>query len=328
MKKTQHILLILSLLLVSFSCENKELDLEDYCAPCNKVIRVVVNWDDHDKDSRVMRINLLSNTTNVDHYGLDDVPESGAKNIQLTENASYWSYCYDYNATNIYFRNVATCELFEAYCIQATRDTYNNLATPVEGEETVAEPGEFYVHSLKDPFEVEFTPESPDTLILNFCPQNPVREYTFCIRGIKGYKNIQSIRGAISGMRYIYHFKSAEVVNTPGTILFDSGTAGGTDETGYITGKFYSFVSASPNKNRFTIEILSKENKYLTAYWDVSRQMNESETDRPAKLARDGYDILIENKTIPEIPGTTDPDDGNPGFEIGVNDWDNVDIFL
>ena len=71
--------------LVIVGCKNKELDYEDDCTPEGRYIKVVVNWDDHETQSRVMRINLFSETNGVAHYGRDDVPKSGEKVVKLSE---------------------------------------------------------------------------------------------------------------------------------------------------------------------------------------------------------------------------------------------------
>lgn len=326
MKKILFALLIASLF--AGACKNKDLDYEDNCDPDGRAVKVVVNWDDPAKESRVMRINLFSQTEGMSDYGRDDVPKSGTKIIRLTEGCCYLPFCYDYNASNIYFRHETDDEQFEAYCANASRATYDKYASRVDDEETVAEPQEFYVHCPEGTFDVKFTPESPDTLVFHFYPKNKVREFTYCIRNIVGINNIQDVRGAISGMSSSYHFKSRSVVNTRSTLLFEDGATRGSNTDGYIEGVFYTFGPVSPYNNRFTIEILSKGEKYFTASWDVSDQITESMNDRAAKLERDGYDILIVNKgDIPEIPdpGTEEP---SSGFEVGVGEWDNVVIYL
>ncbi|NDW08363.1 DUF5119 domain-containing protein [Dysgonomonas sp. 520] len=316
-------------LLTTVSCKNKSLCDAGLCVEGDVAIKVVVNWEDQ-ADVRVMRMNIFSQTSGVIDYGRNNIPISGEKMIKLVTNASYIPLCYD-NNSNVSLRNETTLESFQAYCAETSRQTYNLKAMPVSGEKTVIDPkGDFFVHSWQETFDVIFCNECEDFLILNFYPKNILREFTYRINGISGTKNIAEARGAISGMAATYFFKTDELTTERSTVLFENSTVG-IDENGvgYIEGSFYTFGPVYPYQNRFTIEILSKINGYYTAYWDVSGQIGESMADREAKLQRDGYDILIENKDeIPEIPEPGgNPGDGG-GFEIGVGEWDNVDVYL
>ena len=95
---------------------------------------------------------------------------------------------------------------------------------------------------------------------------------------------------------------------------------------GRITGRFYTFGPIEPYSNRFTIEVIPHKNVYFTAYWNVSDQITESMANREAKLARDGYDILLDSK-LPPIPETEDPGEDS-GFEIEIGEWNDVVIYL
>lgn len=325
----RNILYLLILIFATVSCENKSLCDGDPCTEGDISIKVVVNWEDQ-SDVRAMRINVFSQTNDVTDYGRDNVSVSGEKMIKLNNEASYIPLCYDYY-TNIHFRNETTLESFQAYCTEVSRQTYNTLATPVPQERTVQDPGgDFFVHSWKETFDVVFCNECDDFLILNFYPKNILRQFTYRINNIAGAQHINNARGGTSGMAATYFFQTDEITTERSTILFENSTVG-TDGNGigYIEGSFYTFGPVYPYTNRFTIEILSKENEYYTAYWDVSDQINESMTDREAKLLKDGYDILITNTKIPEIPepGGQEPGSGG-GFEIGVGEWDNVDVYL
>lgn len=321
-------ILFLSLLLVILgSCVNKSLCDGGLCEG-DIAIKVVVNWEER-TDARAMRMNIFSQTNGVIDYGRDNISISGEKMIKLSNGASYIPLCYDYY-TNIHFRDETSLESFQAYCAEASRQTYNMRATPVEGETTIEDPrGDFFVHSWQETFDVVFCDECEDFLILNFYPKNILRQFTYRVNNIKGAKNIAEARGATSGMAATYFFHTDKLTTERSTVLFERSTVG-TDEngTGYIEGDFYTFGPIHPYQNRFTIEVLSKSGAYYTAYWDVSGQISESMLNREAKLARDGYDILIENNTdIPEIPDPEEKPDGG-GFEIGVGEWDNIDIYL
>lgn len=327
----RNALLLLLSVLVAASCKNKTLCDDGVCVG-DTTIKVVVNWDDS-ADARAMRMNIFSRTPDAADYGRDNIPGGGEKNIMLVEGASYLPYCYDYYASNIYFRNETMLESFQAYCIETSRTTYSTRATPVEGEATVTDPGgDFYVHSWQETFDVIFCGECGDNvLILNFYPKNILRQFTYRINGIKGAQNIKEARGAISGMAAAYFFYTDKLTTERSTVLFENATFGtDTDGNGYIEGSFTTFGPVYPYANRFTIEVLSGTN-YYTYYWDMSGQIGESMADRDAKIARDGYDILIQNNDeIPEIPdpGGDGGSGGGSGFEIGVGEWSDVEIYL
>lgn len=340
-KRLYSLFMILLALMPLISCTHKELGEEDPCEVGDNPIKVVVEWDDPVTQARTMRINLFSQTEGVNDYGRDEVPASGVKYIYLNSGASYRPYCYDYNASNIYFRNEQDMETFEAYFAGLTRATYEKYASsPVKNEPTVNAPngGEFYMHAWTDNFDVLIN--SKEEQVLPFRPKNILRQFTYRVNKISGTENIKEARGACSGMAAVYFFHTNEPTDVRSTMLFGDVTVGYDDEKGYgyLEGEFYTFGPKAPYENWFTMELYSKTNSYYTSSWNVSDQVQESMEDRPAKLARDGYDILIDNDPgdgIPNIdPGDpTDPSNpggsGNGGFVIGVGEWgDEVVIEL
>ncbi|MDH6304949.1 hypothetical protein M2459_001686 [Parabacteroides sp. PF5-5] len=331
------LLLLLFFILAAVSCEHKELG-EDNCGG-DKAIKVVIHWDDPDTQACSMRINLFSQTSGVTDYGRDNVPSEGVKYIYLNEGTCHRPFCYDYNASDIYFRNELEMEAFEAYFSGASRATYDTYATPVAEETTVSAPSgtAFYAHAWENTFDVIFA-NGEDEITLDFYPQNILRQFTYRINNVKGVDNIRDSRGAISGMAAAFNFSTNSSTDVRSTLLFGNVRTGHDIEKGYgfIEGEFYTFAPLAPYQNRFTMELYSTASKYYNSYWNVSDQVEESMTDRPAKLARDGYDILIDNNPdgngndgdngggLPEVDPT---DPNNPGsgsgngFEIGVGDW-------
>lgn len=323
----RNILFLLMLILVASSCRNKDLCDGGACIGEKVAVKVVVNWDDP-ADARAMRMNIFSQTDGVIDYGKDNISISGEKTIKLTSGASYLPYCYDYYS-NVYFKDETILETFQAYCAEVSRMTYNTLATPVAGEKTIQDPdGDFFAHSWQRTFDVEYCNECDDFPTIHFYPENKLIRFTYRINKIVGAQYIDNARGAASGMAGVYYFYTDELTSERSTVMFDGAAIkAGDDNEGYIEGSFYTFGPVYPYNNRFTIEILSKDNKYYTAWWDVSEQIRESMENREAKLARDGYDILIENNG--DIPEIVDPgDEPGGGFEIDVGDWDEIDIYL
>ncbi|MDH6357863.1 DUF5119 domain-containing protein [Parabacteroides sp. PF5-9] len=330
----RNLLLTLLLAWVALSCQHKDLG-EDLCGGNvgDKSIKVVINWDEPNTQARTMRINLFSQTPGVGDYGRDNVTTSGEKYINLDEGVDYRPFCYDYNASNIYFRNETEMDAFEAYFSGATRATYNKYAAPVINEKTVNSPvgSEFYVHAWEENFSTYFTNNEKE-LVLNFYPKNILRQFTYRVNKIIGSEYVKDARGAASGMAAVYIFHTNNSTDTRSTMLFSNVKVGYDEKKGYgyLEGEFYTFAPRAPYENWFTMEVYSKSSAYYNASWNVSGQIQESMTDRPAKLARDGYDILIENDPnsdesgggIPEIdPGNPGEGGSGSGFEIGVGEW-------
>jgi hypothetical protein len=321
---------LIVLLALASSCQNKELSMEDLCAPESGhwTVLVRVNWDDHERDSRHMRMSLFSQNEHP-HVDRESIDKVGHKRVTLPVGCCYRPLCYDYYANNVYFRNETDHEAVEAYTLTATRATYSSRATPVEGETTVSEAHSFHMDVWDGTFDIVETPDDGEELVMDFYPVDVMREFTFCIRGVIGAKNISDARGAISGMAASMYLVSGELNPQRSTVLFEDAAASGGD-VGTITGRFYTFGPIEPYLNRFTIEVMSKSSQYFTAYWDVSGQIGESMDDRDAKLARDGYDILIDNDPNGDLPPIPDPQSPNydSGFDIDVGEWDNVVIHL
>lgn len=329
----KKILLLLLTALIALSCQHKELSDDDFCGTGDNAIKVVVHWDDPATQARSMRINLFSATPGVADYGRDDVPASGVKQIYLEGNAAYRPYCYDYNASNIYFRNEQNGETIEAYFSGASRATYDNYVTKAPYESTYSAPsgGEFYIHAWTTSFEV--VANSPVEQTIDFYPRNVLRQFTYRVNNIIGQGNIKDIRGAASGMAATFIFHTNSPTDVRSTMLFGNVKKGYDAEKkcGYLEGEFYTFAPVAPYENWFTIEIYSLANKYHNASWNVSNQVGESMADRAAKLARDGYDILIWNDPEGEGIEEIDPGEGGSGggFDIGVGEWgDEVIIEL
>lgn len=324
-----RLFLILLAALAAVSCRHKELSDDNPCGTGNTRIRVVVNWDNPAVQSRTMRMNLFSQIPGVADYGRDEIPSSGEKHIYLNDGMSYLPFCYDYNALSIYFRNEHDISCLEAYFSGMSRATYNTYASPVPGEATYAPPaaGEFYIDACAAICNVDASTQQE----IHFYPKNILRQFTFRVNNIVGWNNIADARGAASGMSAAFVFNTNSPSSVRATMLFgDVQTKyDAVNGYGYLEGTFYTFCPQPPYQNRFTMELYSNAGKYYGAYWDVSSQVAASIADRDAKLALDGYDILIMNDPATHIP-EIDPGNGSgSGFDIGVGDWGNeVGVYL
>jgi hypothetical protein len=305
-----------------------------------RIVKVTVHWgwDETSQDqNRFMRMNLFSYDSEFPHYGIDPIAKDGVKFIYLPEGGSYLCLLYDYYAQDIYFRNENDMNLIEAFCLSTTRSSYSSRANPVQGEETVSEPGVFFIDRLEEPFTVGMAANETDTLYMDFYPKNIIREFTFMVRNVAGAENISKVLGAISGMSSSYFLSTGKMSDKPSTILFENihYVDMGEGPIDYLEGKFYTFGVTEPVNTRFTIELVSNNDTYYYGYWDVTDQIIASITGRATKLEKDGYDILIENQPdddggLNPIPDGDGSDDGGAsgGFDVGVGNWDNIIVPL
>jgi hypothetical protein len=302
MKTATYILLLLAVTFLS--CENKDLC---YTHPHGHPIRVSVHWEENAAvPSRGMRINLFS-LNELPSYGMQDL-RGEEEFIKLPVGGAYLSLCYDYfGSENIYFRNENHPSQIEAYCASMVRASYTR-AYP--DENTVAEPGNFYVDRV-DEFEVVAT---EDTLSLDFYPHNALKTYTFRINGIKGAQHITATRGALSGLSGSYFPATGALAATPSTLLFNAAADGVND---CITGTFRTFGRLEGTGNHFTIEILypSATGDAIARTWEIRDKMVAAENDNSYFIEIDA-DITI----IPEESGS------GGGFDATVDEWEEESV--
>ena len=294
--------LIITILLPALlvACENKDLC---YLHTHGKRVDIVINWEDGAQKPRngLMRTAMFSLTDDPD-YGVFDIKAEG-DSIDPRPGSSFRSVCYDYyNSENIYFRNEKDVVNTEAYCASLVRASYT-YANP--GENTVAEPGPFYVDRINQ-VDILFS----DTIQrIDFYPVNVLKTYTFRIRDIKGAQYITATRAALSGMSASYFLTTGQLGTTPSTVLFNARVDAA---NGWIVGEFRAFGRLEATNN-FSIEILypTATGGIFAQSWNVTDQMENID------LNNQEYDIEIitDITIIPEEPGS------GGGFEATVKEW-------
>lgn len=301
------------------------------------VVKLQVHWDTYNPalvPAKGMRINLQSLTAGYNGYGRDFLGTDWVKLLDLPDGTSHLAMAYNYDdCEQVFFRNESNRDI-EAYCKSGQRNTYEKLMKQgvAPWEPLVVEPDRLYAATVQE-FDVDWTQAVDDTLHLDMYPDSLSREFTYCIRNVKGTGNLASngLRAALSGMAGSYFIARQLPVTTPSTVLVNSAAVKNISATACIVGTFRSFPPADGAKQLFCLETLSKGSDYAFALWDVSAQLKASMSDRAAKLARDGYDILIDNSEglLPAIPAPPlDGEEGdNGGFDVDVNDWDDQDVY-
>ncbi len=167
-------LTLLLLLLAFCSCKNKGLEDVDPCGVHRTGFDVLVrvNWENHARDKRQMRMSLFSQNHHP-HLDRETIDDTGIRYVKLPVGSHYKPIVYDYYARNIYFRNETVHQAVEAYSITATRATYRarageNLPPDTRSEPTVSEPHTFHYHAWDGAFQLETAPDGGEQVVVGF----------------------------------------------------------------------------------------------------------------------------------------------------------------
>ncbi|GHT36811.1 hypothetical protein AGMMS49574_29050 [Bacteroidia bacterium] len=291
----------IGIILLLCSCENRELSADDPCVPVptgNKLIEVVIHWENTPVNTRPDRMNVL-------WYAAEQYPYIGdyksAGGYEMLSDDLFTPLCTDlYGNASLDFRNTDVRESLEIFNIPR-KSLYNEYADPVPGEPTVAEatPYSYYVDSEAQSVDMDTRlMRAGDTLRVHFYPENVLREFTFLIYGVEGARNMARNSGAVSGMSASYFPAGKTLADKPSTILFSRITPI-RDGQGYnwtqvekelfarknalwqdsdsfkgwtgdwVTGKFSTFgpVDAANRNIRLTVEAMTDGSRYYYGAW-------------------------------------------------------------
>lgn len=300
-QNSYKLIIYVGIYILLYGCEYREFCEDDINSPA-EAVEVEIHWSEGDTiPSQGLRVHLYS-VSDSSFYVFDC--ESYNEMITLKSNSLWHVICYDYMGNeNLGFRNEDKLNQFEIYSLQAS-STYTTKVTSLPMEEpTVLEPYpySFYVAQYKGAFSVGSSSEI-DTLRLY--PDNVLREFTFLIYGVEGAKNIETARGAVSGMSGSYFpyqkalSKKASTVSFTRVVPIPDGQdygwelqhnpllindvavypewfpfGWGNNKTGWtgdwLIGAFSTFGPVDINDlvNTLTIEVLSHGNNHYWARW-------------------------------------------------------------
>jgi hypothetical protein len=332
-------LLLLTVLALAFNaCINEDLSgCDKPPVAADLIVRLQIHWTEHDSMSipkKGMLINLQSLHA-TPSYGRDllEGPDF-IRHIRLPEKTFHLALCYNYyDCESILFREEDTHEV-EAFLCEARRSSYERLILRgiAPDEPLVVQPEPFYAAAV-NPFEMTRANALSDTIRLDMYPDSLSHEFTFCIRHADGlhYLAGNGVRAAVSGMGGACSLtQQPHRTHKPSTVLIDEMETGLYEGRGQLHGRFRAFAPVQGCRQHFSVETLSKGGSYDYTFWDVSSQIAEAMTDRAAKLARDGYDILITEshgnmRPIPPPPPVVVEPGGehkdNGGFDPDVSEW-------
>jgi hypothetical protein len=325
----------LLIMICANGCANK--DLFDGIPDCESrpvvidelVVKIQLHWDSipATKDpTQGFFVDVFSENPSYPDYGHVLMPPSDIYYCQLDSGNFYNGGAYNYyDPVNINFLSEGSRD-GRAIVSSVNIPTYVTLQNTgkVPKEPLIAEPGNFYGTHYEH-FHVVRPPSGSDTVPLDLYPKPLLREFTYCVRGVKGGQYINQTRGGFSGVASECYLTNDSIARMA-TLMFDGVQAVKVDSTYNLTGRFMTFLPLniySQTSEWFTLEVLSLTQTYYYGTWNVIGQVRESLENRPAKIARDGYDILIDNDQIgPITPGGGGGDDGSgSGFVVGVDEW-------
>jgi hypothetical protein len=353
--------ILIALCLLAAGCSQRDLSRDDPCAPAgDKLIEVVIHWEDTSVNTRPDRMNVLWYATGQYPY-IGDYKPTG--DYEMLPGDLFTPLCINlYGNANLEFRNTGVRENFEVYNVPR-KSLYNEYADPVPGEPTVAEanPYNYYADSEVQSIDTRSMIVG-DTLRVHFYPENVLREFTFLIYGVEGAKNMARNSGAVSGMSASYFPADKILADKPSTILFNRITPiragqgynwtqaqkdlfarknslwqdpdplkGWTDD--WVTGKFSTFgpVDANNPVIRLTVEALTEANRYYYGAWEetVAAQIAGAMGGPNGKGTREEQLAWREQNGGFDVILYNDgrlvvpsiPDGGSGGFIVDSDDW-------
>jgi hypothetical protein len=313
------------------------------------LVRVIIHWDEAEKSSKPvngMRVHLFADDGN--HLRADRPADGG--DIYVATGVDYAPYAYDYHGNEgIFFRSEGAEGDFEAH-LPSAPDGYGLAAGLSPAETAVAEPDDttFYLHRIDTLFHIH--PDSVDNETpreLHFYPDNMLTDFTFCIYDIANTQRIAYATTALSGLAASYDMDKQTRSTTASTVISDDFRVRGDSLMGSICS--FGISDFATYNNRLSIVVRTKARATAAASWgyiyggqweDTVRQQligawgeDGSDAERAEWRAQNhGYDILLANDgrlIVPEDPPNGGDDGGDDGpFDIGVTEWDNVDVDL
>lgn len=286
------IILVFFILILCTSCIKDECPLTKRKT---KDIYIYPIWGNTSELPEGIRVSFYSKENKK--YVQDNLETNGG-NCNIREGL-YSLILYNNDSEKIFFRNVPEYESHEAYTNKVYRPSFEN---PIPEEETYDQPDLLWVDT-KDSFYIMDT-----TNQIEFQPLQMVKRYS-CTMEAEGLEQVQSIRGAITGMMSSLVIKNKSTGNKSSTIFFDAEKS-----KNRLYFNFKSFGTYKENntdrKHILILEFLLPNG--------IARQ-NINITQQMDSLLNGGF-IPI-NKTI-IIPPDTTKEDG--GFDADVGKWDEI----
>ncbi len=302
MTRLMTVVMVAMLLLFGTSCEHKELC---YNHSHFAKVRVVFDWEGVSQDERPegMRVVFFPSSGEGETWTFD-FPGGEDATVEVP-GRNYHVVCYNYDVEGIVWENEDDYDTFKANTVSASSP---------EGEDmrlTTSRLYGDYIQSVSLPFT-----ENDEEYLVSLAPRKQVCYYTFEVHGVENIGAISDMRASLSGMSGGLIMGGDKLPeNLSESLLFTCKITGST-----ISGSFYTF-GYNDESNIFKLYLKNRSGKVYVVEQDVSRQIHDEPVT--GHVGDVHIDIYVSYR-VPAEPITGG--DGGPGFDVGADDWEDVDI--
>ena len=310
----QALSLMLFLLILS-SCEHKEFR---YVTSSFRSLRVEFNWERYEDFQKPegMRVIFFSKDGTGEPW-IFDFPNGEGRQIELPEN-EYRVICYNYDTSGISWENSNS---FVEY-LAKTRSVL--APDSVKASTTPSWLCGDHINWVS----LQNIPEGTEKVITLY-PVRMVSRYTYEVNGIRNLERVADIRASLSGMSGSLLMAEDRLPDGVSENLFFGGEISGHQ----IKGGFYTFGYcqdiASPQV--FKLYLKCRNGMVIVVEQDVSAQVHSV----PVKGHIGDVHLIINFKFHFDVPklenegeggGGGNNSSGGAGFDVGVDDWADVNV--
>ena len=310
-----RLLSLMLFLLILTACEHKELR---YVTSSFRSLRVEFNWERYEDFQKPegMRVIFFPKDGTSEPW-IFDFPNGEGRQIELPEN-EYRVICYNYDTSGISWENPNS---FVEYLAKTRSvlapDSVKACTTP-----------SWLCGDHINWVSLENIPEGTEKVITLY-PVRMVSRYTYEVNGIRNLERVADIRASLSGMSGSLLMAEDRLPDGVSENLFFGGEISGHQ----IKGGFYTFGYcqdiASPQV--FKLYLKCRNGMVIVVEQDVSAQVHSV----PVKGHIGDVHLIINFKFHFDIPkfendggggGGGNNSSGGAGFDVGVDDWGDVNV--
>ena len=310
-----RLLSLMLFLLILTACEHKEFR---YVTSPFRSLRVEFNWERYEDFQKPegMRVIFFPKDGTGEPW-IFDFPNGEGRQIELPEN-EYRVICYNYDTSGINWENPNSFVeyLARTRSVQAP-DSTKACTTP-----------SWLCGDHIDWVSLENIPEGTEKVITLY-PVRMVSRYTYEVNGIRNLERVADIRASLSGMSGSLLMAEDKLPDGLSENLFFGGEIVGNQ----IKGGFYTFGYcqdiASPQV--FKLYLKCRNGMVIVVEQDVSAQVHSV----PVKGHIGDVHLIINFKFHFDVPklenegedgGGGNNSSGGAGFDVGVDDWADVNV--
>ena len=310
-----RLLSLMLFLLILTACEHKELR---YVTSSFRSLRVEFNWERYEDFQKPegMRVIFFPKDGTGEPW-IFDFPNGEGRQIELPEN-EYRVICYNYDTSGISWENSNS---FVEYLAKTRSvlapDSVKACTTP-----------SWLCGDHINWVSLQNIPEGTEKVITLY-PVRMVSRYTYEVNGIRNLERVADIRASLSGMSGSLLMAEDRLPDGVSENLFFGGEISGDQ----IKGGFYTFGYcqdiASPQV--FKLYLKCRNGMVIVVEQDVSAQVHSV----PVKGHIGDVHLIINFKFHFDVPklenegeggGGGNNSSGGAGFDVGVDDWADVNV--